>query len=1029
MGNRIKRNASIVKGCALILICAQFFVMASPFAQADINMNDLITQTGIMDGLNQATNEALNQAQNAGMLALLAGLVGFSSGIVGDGDDSLTGQLEERYHINKESAQSYGENMNVSETKGNAPEVQLFFTPNDPKVGQEISAKAVPMYFSNAPKNLYFTWYLQRKGCEEGSSKKECDKDGDGNVDVNDWKVEAMRTIAQGGFVPCQQYDANSREYKDCMGSGPGGLYNTDTDKDGYTAPFGGGDKTANGDNYCYIHNFDNGKNYELSSGGSWFETYKDKKESLERNSIIKSLIDAYKEAHLGDTSHAALSVKTADIVTDLRNAYPDAHGGSAPPSDYPSNEEIQVERDLRVELNKGYNPLYSPTNAEIQHKRDELSKANGVIDKNNSGDCASRGGDFVLGDTFNQCKSKDLGGASDKDKAASKCEHLFPRAVVDGKFVNAGSGGFNADEERFWGTDPKDSSTAQNGNKDEANVVGLGQDTLKWNYRAGDKVGVVVEGTSMFPTKHSDASKMIMWALPKNKCKVQGIGTYAQEIKGYNVTIDRASMNIDDCLDENLVDPTEGGQPGNLEVTTSFSPENPTASVAKGDNAALGGNTVNIQTFVNNSTADPSSIHYDWKIFSGISQDTDGGSWTPITETLRKSKNIANSQGTGLSELSINLNVNDGVLKFKDGQGYLKVQVEASEYFQSDNENHRSRIGRSTAIIKITDGSQILHVSTVKADPDLATGLMHVAVGDKELCLDTSGRVLCPVIPGQIVALSLNSSEYTSFAWTLNGQSLSCGPGVSSQCDTASQGKINFFPVTGNVGETYNATLTASNLTTGKTITLNRQFVITEPFLAITSGDENKAWSKYLGQYTDLDGVATDSYSGKIMQGLSGEDITLKPVFVPDFLNDPDGIYGGVVSLRWLLNGDEIAAADDGSLSFALVKNADEIDSVSLEAVYTRDNFIRKALRDIWGVSEADSDQINLDTSVQIEMVLSESEDEALGKPLTKKFFASLASYIPSSVIFAVRLFLTMALVLFVSGLTLSLAPDRRRA
>lgn len=105
---------------------------------------------------------------------------------------------------------------------------------------------------------------------------------------------------------------------------------------------------------------------------------------------------------------------------------------------------------------------------------------------------------------------------------ANSICRHLFP--VAPG-YV-AGDGAYGAGEEQFWRTDPADPDTAENGNKDEANITGLGRDTFTWNYVAGDKVGVVIEGTSMLPTKYSDSSNAIMWAFSKNKCPIDGRST-----------------------------------------------------------------------------------------------------------------------------------------------------------------------------------------------------------------------------------------------------------------------------------------------------------------------------------------------------------------------------------------------------------------------------------------------------------------------------------------------------------------------
>jgi hypothetical protein len=97
------------------------------------------------------------------------------------------------------------------------------------------------------------------------------------------------------------------------------------------------------------------------------------------------------------------------------------------------------------------------------------------------------------------------------------QCEHLF---YDDTKSLSW-------EEEEEWGTDPNEQSTAKNGRSDGANIVGLGAFQFSWVYRAGDKVSVAVEGTSIEPTQDKDASYKVMWAVPmdKNKCASVSIG------------------------------------------------------------------------------------------------------------------------------------------------------------------------------------------------------------------------------------------------------------------------------------------------------------------------------------------------------------------------------------------------------------------------------------------------------------------------------------------------------------------------
>lgn len=95
--------------------------------------------------------------------------------------------------------------------------------------------------------------------------------------------------------------------------------------------------------------------------------------------------------------------------------------------------------------------------------------------------------------------------------------QHLFPETSSG---AHVGNNDFNSlDYEEFFHTDPNDPDTADTGNGDEANVVGLGQNSFSWNYEEGDQVGVVVEGVSMEPTQYKDSTYKIMWAFVNNKC------------------------------------------------------------------------------------------------------------------------------------------------------------------------------------------------------------------------------------------------------------------------------------------------------------------------------------------------------------------------------------------------------------------------------------------------------------------------------------------------------------------------------
>lgn len=192
------------------------------------------------------------------VLAYDTDMYGVEGGAVGVPEPMSVGaDILNQYNISEDSLKDMAQSFNVSANKINAPEVSLSFNPSDPKEGETITANALPMYFSNSKENLYFTWYLVHKGCEDlnnspSNTKKElCDADGNGKIEVNDWKVEAMRLIATQG------YDNQEEPKPD---------YSRNGDNDEYRAYFGGGDKGADGDDnkHCYIYNADSGQAHEL---------------------------------------------------------------------------------------------------------------------------------------------------------------------------------------------------------------------------------------------------------------------------------------------------------------------------------------------------------------------------------------------------------------------------------------------------------------------------------------------------------------------------------------------------------------------------------------------------------------------------------------------------------------------------------------------------------------------------------------------------------------------------------------------
>lgn len=180
----------------------------------------------------------------------------------------LLDQIMGNLGADKEETKNTIATANVTRQKKQAPQVSLNFFPENPTVGEMVTATAQPTYFFNAPEQLYYTWYLKRADCPRGSLGSHpatCDPSGDGDIDIEDYKIAAARIIASNDF----DWDRDGNGVPDPS------TYSSNTDDDGYyppnpahpgtniSAPFGGNDQIDK-PAWCYLHNYETGNEYEI---------------------------------------------------------------------------------------------------------------------------------------------------------------------------------------------------------------------------------------------------------------------------------------------------------------------------------------------------------------------------------------------------------------------------------------------------------------------------------------------------------------------------------------------------------------------------------------------------------------------------------------------------------------------------------------------------------------------------------------------------------------------------------------------
>lgn len=859
---------------------------------------------------------------------------------------SVARKLEKRYNLNLQSIQNASQNFNVSDNKKTPPEVSLYFSPSDPKVGEKITARAFPIYFSNPEEALYFSWYLKREDC----NARNCDYNDDGRYNAEDWKIEAARILVQNGY---DNSDAS---------------YSSDSDGDGYQARFGGDNKVDKND-YCYAYDPGSGTLYELADVGTSIS--------------FGCPVGTSPVCMEGDTTISSASstlVAGSGTVNTFSESAANCFSGGCTVTGTPSCNGSTASCTSGTACCVG-----DPDAATVCSSA--LSTCSGVV---------STGGSSVR----------------------NLCQHVFAQPSSG----TTGDGSFGVAEERFWATDPRDPSTANNSKKDEANVAGLGLSSFTWNYLSGDEVGVAVEGTSMIPTKHNDASYMTMWAFPKNKCYPSLVGAatgaYVRSVKGYNVTFPTAKLDPNDCVARNLIDPTEGGQASNLIVHVSVSPENP----VNDETTDANGDTLLVRASIENAAQELGGVVYDWAV--ELDSTPRFASPTDITDELAGRDLIQNIKGNGLNTLNVKLDMPRSLLgSLSGGIGYLRFKVKASESFEGGG----SRRGQSDVIVKFTSTGK--RISAYSSQPILVGGKNQVRL-DQVIC-NTSAleRTACRVIKNEIMGVRIDPTGLTNFSWTINGNPLVCTHDrMSPDCTDGTQNHVAFFPVSGEVGDVYQVSVTANDIASGKTITLTRTFHIVEPFVNIVSTDTNTVWKKLLGYYKDVLGTATvncpeglcPDYSEVSMQAFSGGTAALQAEYVPSFL----AAYPGLVK-EWTVDGTVVAESTPNEISFPLEKLTGGIYTVSFRAALSQSDQVRRALYDIWNISPLDSTEIRFDGESQIEVqepILAQGNQKGL-----QKYYAFVSQYVPEAVLFTFRMFLTVALLLFGVSLIGALVPGRR--
>lgn len=619
--------------------------------------------------------------------------------------------------------------------------------------------------------------------------------------------------------------------------------------------------------------------------------------------------------------------------------------------------------------------------------------------------------------------------------KAENLCKHLFPvlpkNDAVNGIGIDlnnsvVGDGKFSIEEKAFWHADPTKAATIEGG-KDEQKLVGLGVDKFNWTYNTGDQVGVVVEGDSIFGTQHLDSKFKRMWAFSKNTCKAlddieKNEGFYFEGTGQIRPGFLTTSVDLNDCLEENLLEPDDGGL-YSLKIELGANPENP-INDPEGDGDILSINSASL------NSNDQNGLLYQWSVQKskdGSTPPADDTSWLDITNKLIQEESFSeiDRQGLGKSKLDIKLNIKDIENSMSPGSFtgvfYLKIKLKVKSNNADGGQNAEGFI-----TVRVKQQENRIAVYPVNADNSGMLSLNKGLSGSStELCLQDD-TMRCNVTKNQLIGLELVSpdkNKLSNVSWKVNGTITNCLKSISSSCEVG--GNKLFIPILGNEGEAIDVVATATN-EKNESIDINKHFVIGASQVQILSADissscsmqcldNSSACPKYLGHYNYLNGATLPDCSNDVWETREGNTVTLQTY--------------GQTGFDWAIDGQiRPEFQDKNQIQFTVDKFAGESYNIGLSTrilsgTVAQKNNLRKALYKNWGVSPEEAIEENQSANIQLNVM--EGNGQVIASKKNTNLAASLITHLPQQLMFLFKIFLTSATLLISMSLLFALMPE----
>ena len=915
-----------------------------------------------------------------------------------------------------------------AQRKKDAPRAEIFFDNTNPKQGDKVTATAVPKFFKNDPHNLYYTWYIIHT------------KDGTPQTATNtikEGKIEAAKIMAKGDYDP----DLDDQDYSSGGDPDKDGWPRTDNTSEKCYAPMGGADGTgglekddtdvepyASGNAYCNSKGTHNFSSCTVYTNKSSFNQY---------YNLIPNQSNYYCSqcASSGNVSYSTLSSNNqcCYLISNLSDsAYYDPTINYCPSSydaayehcfDYTtlqSQNTTAITNCLNSKFNEcvdDWNALHNASNTEGPTSQiSRCFKHNFGV---NLGAVGFRG---YQGST-NSFTGNDQSGLD----FVTPCVHQWKEAEKyikrhDSSYdYKMGSGKFTTGEEKYWGTDPYDPDTDGDGFPDEADIIGLGQETFTWTYREGDRVGVVIEGTSMIPTDEKSAYYKIMW--------------------GYLDVCDASKKDLltgDQCNDSNYGygflatrSPHEEYAQEKLKVSLTYSPENPVADPSdenkeniSEDGIIKDADQITVTSSIDNDV-NPNILYYNWKIF----RKNSSGEWDKITNPENYFEISSGTRGVGLTSFSftpkknVMENTGDNIAYFK--VGLIVSRTSEPTDLEKDLYN-RIEPRKGYANIEIPVNKNGVKLSLHKVD--IIDG--KASLGE-EICEDGLHKTFCPAVKYQMLAAKVSGPRYTNsdseFSWNINGQIVNPASLPDDLFDKHGNAAM-YFPVSASEGNIEEITVTAMPKDASEPVTGNRLIAVVKPTLFIKPVNPDISWpTVYTIEDENAKYAFRDVESRDMFETYANTKVSYKLNFVPDYLiaNDFENI-----SIDWTFNGTSIfdrefyennpnldlaeLADNDRVFNFTTGENTGEYYTLGASVKKYWSEKEKSIIQSTWGISP---NTLEGNTSAQIVTIpggIEYGAESLLTNP--GQILAAVGTHLPHYFMYILRLVLTMLIMFFVN-------------